>query len=154
MNVNTKEMGLLKDMKGQEQLCIEKYNAYANEACSRELRDLFRGIAEQDRKHLQTVTDMMGGELKNADTTATTVSKGSGCCCSKASYDSEDCKKKDAFYCADMLTTEKHVSALYNTSIFEFSDAKARDVLNHIQTEKQQHGLQLYDYMSANGMYQ
>ena len=29
---------------------------------------------------------------------------------------------------------------------------QARDVLNHIQKEEQQHGKQLYDYMAAHGM--
>jgi spore coat protein CotF len=52
-----------------------------------------------------------------------------------------------------MLSTEKHVSALYDTSIFEFSNPEARKTLNHIQAEEQQHGEQLYAYMSCNQMY-
>ena len=47
---------------------------------------------------------------------------------------------------------EKHVSTTYNTAIFEFRDAQARDALNHIQKEEQQHGKRIYDYMAANGM--
>ena len=53
-----------------------------------------------------------------------------------------------------MLSTEKHVSALYNTGVFEFSDVQARTMLNHIQSEEQQHGQRIYEYMNANGMYQ
>ena len=52
-----------------------------------------------------------------------------------------------------MLSTEKHASALYDTSVFEFTAPNARKVLNHIQAEEQQHGEQLYSYMNANGMY-
>ena len=52
------------------------------------------------------------------------------------------------------LAGEKHVSGLYDTSVFEFRDGQARNVLNHIQKEEQEHGKQLYDYMTVNGMYQ
>ena len=52
----------------------------------------------------------------------------------------------------DLLADEKHVSSLYNTSVFEFNDNSLRDTLNHIQKEEQQHGKMIYDYMSANYM--
>ena len=52
-----------------------------------------------------------------------------------------------------MLSTEKHVSATYNTSIFEFSDSGVRSVLNHIQKEEQEHGDKIYKFMAVNGMY-
>ena len=55
--------------------------------------------------------------------------------------------------CADSLAMEKHVSAVYNTGIFEMCQPDVRNVLNHIQKEEQQHGEQLYRYMSDNGMY-
>ena len=48
---------------------------------------------------------------------------------------------------------EKHVSGLYDTSIFEFSDPAVRQVLNHIQSEEQGHGESIYSYMHQNGMY-
>ena len=48
---------------------------------------------------------------------------------------------------------EKHVSATYNVSIFEFNSPILRDTLSHIQKEEQNHGQQLYQYLSANGMY-
>lgn len=53
----------------------------------------------------------------------------------------------------DMLMTEKYVSAAYNTSIFEFSNAQVRDVLNHIQKEEQKHGEAIFMYMKNKGMY-
>ena len=52
----------------------------------------------------------------------------------------------------DALDTEKHVSSVYDTCIFEFTDAGARSALNHIQKEEQEHGQMLYDYMAAHGM--
>ncbi len=62
-------------------------------------------------------------------------------------------KQKDSYLCTDLLSTEKHVSSVYNTAIFEFKDTGIRDVLNHIQKEEQRHGEQIYNYMSQNGMY-
>lgn len=153
MTLTTKETNLLKDMKGQEQLCIEKYEKYANEACSSELKSLFEALADVERTHLTTVTDMMQGRVGSTGGSSST-SPLSGVTCGKVSYESEDCKKKDAFLCSDMLTTEKHVSSLYNTGVFEFSDVQARNMLNHIQSEEQQHGQKIYEFMNANGMYQ
>ena len=61
--------------------------------------------------------------------------------------------KQDEYLCQDLLSTEKHVSSVYDTAIFEFKDAGMRDVLNHIQKEEQEHGKKLYDYMSQHNMY-
>ena len=44
------------------------------------------------------------------------------------------------------------MSSVYDTCIFEFTDANAREALNHIQKEEQEHGQMLYDYMAAHGM--
>jgi len=65
----------------------------------------------------------------------------------------EQSKQKDSYLCKDALSTEKHVSSTYNTSIFEFKDTGVRSALNHIQKEEQQHGEQIYNFMSQNGMY-
>ena len=152
MTLSQKETDLLKDMKGQEQLCIEKYEKYASEACSESLKTLFHSLADVERQHLTSVNDLLSGKIPSVGGSGS--SGLSGCDTGKASYSDESSKKKDAFLCSDMLTTEKHVSALYNTGIFEFADAQARNVLNHIQSDEQQHGLKIYDYMNANGMYQ
>ncbi|BBB90907.1 MAG TPA: spore coat protein [Methylomusa anaerophila] len=53
----------------------------------------------------------------------------------------------------DMLMTEKYVSGVYDTAIFEFADSNIRQTFNHIQKEEQQHGEDLFHYMQANGMY-
>ncbi len=55
--------------------------------------------------------------------------------------------------CKDALAMEKHVSSLYDVSIFEFSSPVLRDTLNHIQKEEQNHGEQLYEYLSKNNLY-
>ncbi|MBQ8758725.1 MAG: spore coat protein, partial [Clostridia bacterium] len=48
---------------------------------------------------------------------------------------------------------EKEVSKLYDTCIFEFNDDNARNYLNSIQKQEQNHGKMIYDYMAANNMY-
>ena len=149
--LTTKETDLLKDMKGQEQLCIDKYDKYAQDACAPELKSLFTHLADVERTHLNTVNEMLSGKVS---TPSGSSSFSGGASAGKANYSSEQDKKKDTFLCSDMLSTEKHVSALYNTGVFEFSDVQARNMLNHIQTEEQQHGQKIYEYMNANGMYQ
>ena len=151
MNVTTKETDLLKDMKGQEQLCIDKYEKYAGEAAAPELTSLCLSLADVERGHLNTIGDMLAGKVSTPSGSSST---GGNMTVTKGNYTNEQDKKKDAFLCSDMLTTEKHVSALYNTGVFEFSDVQARNMLNHIQTEEQQHGQKIYEYMNACGMYQ
>ena len=150
MTLTQKEHGLLKDMKGQEELCIAKYQKYANMAKAPELKALFNSMAQVEQNHLQTVTSMMEGNVPQPPQKLENSNNNN---CTPAQYANETDRQDDALLCRDMLTTEKHVSSLYDTSIFEFSDPQARQVLNHIQAEEQQHGEQLYAYMNCNQMY-
>ena len=150
MTLTPKETSLLNDLKSQEQLCIEKYTKYENEACDPALKTLFGNIKSTEQSHLDTVNRILGGEEVKTNTPPTAVSQKLSCTPSSCPADK---KQKDAFLCQDALSMEKHVSSLYNTSIFEFSSPILRDTLNHIQKEEQNHGEQLYQYMSCNGLY-
>ncbi|MGI6497768.1 MAG: spore coat protein [Oscillospiraceae bacterium] len=155
MTLTQKETSFLKDLKNQEQLCVDKYNRYAASACDNQLKALFTQIGQVEQGHLDTINQMLNG-------TVPSMSSGSGSQKAPASnptptYTSNtnnEAKMNDCFLCSDTLATEKHVSDVYNTSIFEFINPAMRDVLNHIQKEEQEHGKQIYDYMAANGMYQ
>ena len=149
MTLTQKENSLLCDLKGQEQLCIEKYGKYESEACDTQLKTLFSSIKATEQSHLETINKIMGGEEVKMPGTAPTAQKWNG---TPSSCPTEQ-KNKDAFLCKDALSMEKHVSSLYDTSIFEFSSTTLRDTLNHIQKEEQNHGEQLYSYMKVNGMY-
>lgn len=151
MTLSTKETELLKDMKGQEELCIKKYDKYAKEAKSSELRCLFESMSKTEATHLKTVTDMMAG--KEPENPAPLSADNTHCVPCNDCYQNAMDKEADAFLIQDMLATEKHASSLYNTSIFEFKSPAARKMLNHIESEEQQHGEQLYAYMNANNMY-
>lgn len=151
MQLTQKEMTLLKDMKSQEKICIEKYTKYASSALDPQLKELFTSIANVEQQHLNTLT-----QIENGTVTAPSSSSGTAMPSSFSSNyglgETPD-KQADAYLCADLLADEKHVSSLYNTCIFEFSDKTVRDTLNHIQKEEQEHGKAVYDYMSANNMY-
>lgn len=148
--LSQKETELLKDLKSQEQLCISKYTKYANEAVSTELKNLFSSMAQTEREHLKSITDLMDGNVMNVPDT---INNGNNDYCNAYSYPDEQSRQDDSLLCQDMLVTEKHASALYNTCVFEFKNPQARKLLNHIQAEEQQHGEKLYAYMSANNMY-
>ena len=148
MNLTQKENGLLCDLKSQEELCIEKYRKYEADANDPALKNLFSSIRCTEEGHLKTVNDILAGNE---------VSLGTPSASMKADCPPSSCsaleKSADAFLCRDALAMEKHVSALYDTSIFEFTSPTLRDTLNLIQKEEQNHGEQLYSYMSMNGMY-
>lgn len=66
---------------------------------------------------------------------------------------SSSSNSSDKDLCQDMLMTEKYVSSTYDTTVFECTDTKVRQALNHIQKEEQEHGEQIFNYMQQNGMY-
>ena len=153
MKLTQKETTLLKDLKASEELCIEKYGTYAERAEDPALKMLFESIREAEKTHLQTIESLMQGTVPmmgggQQQQQQQNQQSGSACCgdCSRKA------SKNDEFLVRDALDTEKHVSSLYDTCIFEFNDAGARDALNHIQKEEQQHGKRLYDYMACHGM--
>ena len=100
-----------------------------------------------EQKHLSMLNEIGGGSVPSASAAGQlpTVS-------AVYSSDSPD-KQHDKFLCSDVLATEKHASALYNTCIFEFRDESVRNVLNRIQKDVQDQGRVIYDYMKLNGMY-
>ena len=150
MVLTQKETTLIKDLKGQEQLCIDKYKKHAECAHDPQLKQLFNQIAGVEQEHLQTLTQMENGGNPPAG-----GSKASSIPTFAAYHTQAETpeKKSDCYLCTDLLTTEKHASSLYNTCVFEFGQTDLRKVLNHIQTEEQEHGEMIYKYMQANGMY-
>ena len=152
MKLTEKEKLLLKDLKTAEQLCVDKYNEYANKATDKKLKSLFNGIKSKEEEHLKTVQKIMDGKAVNLKGGAKSQNSNNNSSVKATQGLSEKDKKHNAYLCQDALSTEKYVSATYNTSVFEFAQPKLRNVLNHIQKEEQEHGLKIYQYMSANNM--
>ena len=151
MTLTTKETEILKDLKAQEELCIEKYAKYAEAACDAGLKEIFNSIRTAETTHLDTINKILSGEevTMPAASPSAVGEKYSG----TPSGCSADAKKADAYLCRDALSMEKHVSSVYNTGVFEFSSPVLRDTLAHIQKEEQNHGIKLYSYLAASGMY-
>ena len=149
MQLTQKEKGLLKDLKDQEQLCVDKYTKHSSCASDAQLKNLFSQIAGIEQQHLDTVTQMENGTVPQpGGGTQTQPSFNATYTCSETPE-----KQNDCYLCSDVLATEKHASHLYDTCIFEFGDENARNALNHIQKEEQNHGKMIYDYMKTNCMY-
>lgn len=153
MQLSEKERTLLEDSKGHEELCIKKYNNYASQAQDPQLKQLFQGLAQKEQEHLTSINQILSGTIPN-------IQQGQQQGQQQQQYQTSGMgqtgmvNQQDADLCQDMLSTEKHISSTYNTAIFEFRDTNIRKVLNHIQTEEQQHGETIFNYMQSQGMYQ
>ena len=157
MAYNRKEQGFLKDLQNDEKTCAEKYRQAAQAACDPVLQQLFSEISEAETDHYNTVTQMLDSGKAPATSASQTGRKaGSGGSKSASQLRSQASateKRQDAYLLADLLATEKYVSAAYNTAVFEFCDEASRKTLSGIQQQEQHHGKQLADYMMANNMY-
>ena len=163
INLNTKERMLLQDEKSHEELCIQKYQDYANKACDPELSSLFTQPSQKEQQHLNTINQILSGTVPNVQQSGGQGQQGGqnqqsqqsnlSSNMSNSTPQTQTASNLDKFLCQDSLSTEKYVSPTYDTTIFEFRDKNIRNVLNHIQKEEQEHGEQIYNYMHQHGMY-
>ncbi len=152
LNLTQKERSLLEDQKKHEKICVEKYQTYANQAQDPTLKQLFNSYAGQEQQHLNTVNQMLNGEIPNMTSQQNQQSTQNSTQATSSSQ-SAAANQSDNTLCTDMLMTEKFVSGAYDTAIFEFADPNARQALNHIQKEEQEHGQGIFQYMQSKGMY-
>ncbi len=178
-NLSTKEKFLLEDQKNHEQLCIQKYTNYANQASCSQLKTILRNNAKQEQEHLNTINQLLNGQIPstNNQQQSSQQSMQSGQNAQQSMQSSQSQmqsgqmrsnmpqfqqsngnsglmnNRSDKEMCDDLLMTEKYVSNSYDTAIFEFSNPQVRSVLNHIQKEEQQHGESIFKYMESKGMY-
>ncbi len=153
MTLSQKESMLLQELISQEQLCIDKYKKHAAEASDAQLKNLFTEIGNIESQHLNTLNQIAGGTVPQMNSGSQNSGNSQKPTATYTAQSKDPNMQKDKFLCTDVLNTEKHVSSVYDTCIFEFKDQGVRDALNHIQKEEQQHGEKIYAYMSANGMY-
>lgn len=156
--LTSKETTLLKDQQNHEKVCIQKYQTYASQASDPQLKQLLTNYAEQEQQHLNTVTQMLSGQVPTMTSNASPSTQQSGMQSSAPASFSSSAQgatnnQGDSALCNDMLMTEKFVSGAYDTAIFEFKDTAMREALNHIQKEEQEHGNGIFQYMQSHGMY-
>ena len=151
MILSEKETAAIEDLRTQEQSCINKYAMYQKEAKDPVLRELFQKLEKDERKHYDSLTQVLEGRVPSCDCND---SKGRDYN-PKATYDqmtnSED-KKHDCFLATDCIGTEKLVSGEYNTDVFAFGNSAIRKLLADIQIEEQNHAEMLYNYKTVNKM--
>lgn len=160
LNFSQKEKMILQDQKSHEQICIEKYTNYANQAQDPQLKDMFNNYANQEKQHLNTINQIlngsvpqMGGQTQNQSQQAQQQNNQQTMQNQNQSKQAGMSNQNDAKLCNDLLMTEKYVSGTYDTAIFECADSNVRSALNYIQKEEQQHGESIFNYMQNNGMY-
>ncbi|ACV61445.1 conserved hypothetical protein [Desulfofarcimen acetoxidans DSM 771] len=152
LQLTQKERTLLEDQKTHEEICIQKYTNYAQQAKDPQLKQLFNQYASQEQQHYDTINQLLQGQQpilggnQGQDLQQQTQQIQSQ---PQAGMTYQD----DAVLCTDMLMTEKFVSGTYDTAIFESANSPVRQALQHIQKEEQQHGEGIFNYMQQHGMY-
>lgn len=158
LNLTQKEKNLLQDQQKHEEICIQKYTSYAEQAQDPQLAQLFNSLAQQEQQHLNTVNQILAGQVPNMQAQGMQQSQQGqlsqlGVNLNQGQAQMSLANSNDAALCNDLLMTEKYVSGTYDTAIFEMQDSNVRQALNHIQKEEQQHGESIYNYMKSKGMY-
>jgi spore coat protein CotF len=70
MKLTQKETSLLKDQQNHEKVCIQKYQAYASQASDPQLKQLLTSYAEQEQQHLNTINQMLSGQVPTMSSSA------------------------------------------------------------------------------------
>ena len=161
VQLTQKERMLLEDQKSHEEVCIKEYQDYASRVHCTELKQLFNNLASKEQEHLNTINQLLNGEIPQMSSSQSGQSGQSGQQWSQSGQQfsqqstsqSQSYNQEDATLCTHMLMTDKYVSGASNTAIFEFKDPNIRQILNHIQKEEQEHGEQIFNYMYQHGMY-
>jgi len=151
MTLTEKETNVIKDLQTQEKTCVEKYRFYEESANDPKLKDLFRRIGNEEQEHFDSLGEVLNGNIPNV-AAATTGTEGYTPTVTYSAGDNSEEKKHDQFLCTDCIATEKLVSSTYNDDVFRFAATNIRKLLNHIQTEEQNHAEMIYKYKTANGM--
>ncbi|MBZ9688999.1 spore coat protein [Clostridium estertheticum] len=151
ITLTQKERMLLEDQKSHEELCIEKYTNYEKQAKDNQLKQICKANGQVERTHLDSINQLLSGNIPEMNQQQNQTQNSTQNVNNNTEVSGVNLSDKDI--CTDLLMTEKYVSGSYDTTIFEFRDTGARDVLNHIQKEEQKHGEAIFKYMESKGLY-
>lgn len=151
MQLTEQETTVIKDLQAQEKTCVEKYRFYEASANDSQLKDLFHRIGDEEQEHFDSLGQVLKGEVPQVQA-AQSGPQGFHPTSTYSASDNSEEKKHDQFLCTDSIATEKLVSSTYNNDLFRFAATNVRKLLNHIQTEEQNHAEMIYKYKTANGM--
>lgn len=149
MNLNQKERELITELKTQEQLCVQKYDFYANQAKDPELKKLFKKILKLEQNHYDMLDALTTGTMPIIKSRKPVAVKYEP----QATYTGDSTNKEfDKFLCTDIIATEKYVATAYNNDLFYFASPEVRNVLNAIMTDEQNHAEMIWKYKTVNKM--
>ncbi|WP_077368322.1 spore coat protein [Anaerosalibacter sp. Marseille-P3206] len=148
IKLSQKERMLLEDGKKQEDLCVKKYQGYAAKVQDVQLKNLLTEIAQDEQHHYDMINQMLQGMEPNMAHSGGTTTLPTDNTLQQVSGN-----VNDQILLEDLLSTEKYVSGFYDTTVFEAANPKVRQAVQHIQTEEQNHGEKLFNYMNSHGMY-
>jgi len=113
LKLTQKEQMLLQDQKSHEEICIQKYKNYAEQAQDPQLKQMFSSYAEQEQQHLNTINQILSGQVPDM---SQQQNQGQGQQYNPTASEVKQQMKGamgnqgDASLCTDMLMTEKYVS--------------------------------------------
>jgi len=148
IELSQKERMFLEDGKLQEEVCVEKYKNYSEQAKDAELKQLFNKLSGEEQHHYDIINQMLQGEQPNLSHNQQTQQQ-----LTQNNTQKSIDNQHDKILCSDLLSTEKYVSGTYDMDIFESANPVVRQAMQHIQQDEQKHGQELFNYMNSHGMY-
>jgi spore coat protein CotF len=148
IQLSQKERMFLEDGKLQEEVCVEKYKNYSEQAEDAELKQLFNKLSDEEQHHYDIINQMLQGQQPNLSHSQQTQQP-----VAQSNTQHSTTNQHDKILCTDLLSTEKYVSGTYDMDVFESANPIVRQAMQHIQQEEQKHGQELFNYMSSHGMY-
>jgi len=148
IELSQKERMFLEDGKLQEEVCVEKYKNYSEQAEDAELKQLFNKLSGEEQHHYDIINQMLQGEQPNLSHNQQTQQQ-----LTQNNTQKSIDNQHDKILCSDLLSTEKYVSGTYDMDIFESANPVVRQAMQHIQQDEQKHGQELFNYMNSHGMY-
>lgn len=177
LQLTSKEKNMLQDQLKHEEICIQKYTNYAQQAVDPQLKQLFSSLASHEQKHYDTIQQMLKGQSPNVQQNQGQRSQqgqnqqgqqilGGQNPGQPPSQTAQNIQvhnmagmgntpgnlQGDATLCTDSIMTEKFVSGSYDTGVFESSNQSVIQALQHIQKEEQEHGQKLKQYLQSQGL--
>ncbi|OON98458.1 MAG: Rubrerythrin [Epulopiscium sp. Nele67-Bin004] len=152
MELNTKERQALENLKSEEQLCIDKFSRYANEAKDPVLQELFNTLTKDEQNHFNSLEQVLNGGPVPAVDCNDSKGKNYAPTATYAEGTNSADKTHDSYLATDGISTEKLISGEYNDDVFVFGNSDVRKLFADIQVEEQNHAEMLYKYKVANGM--
>jgi spore coat protein CotF len=148
IQLSQKERMFLEDGKLQEEICIEKYKNYSQQAQDAQLKQLFTKLSGEEQHHHDIINQMLQGQQPNLSHNQQTQQSST-----QGNPQGAINNQNDKILCSDLLSTEKYVSGTYDIDIFESANPVVRQAIQHIQQDEQKHGQELFNSMNTHGMY-